>query len=72
MQIPKPINLTELRRLRMINNITLEQVEREIGVSFGYLSRIERGIILDIENDKKRESLKNYIKKLRKRKPKLY
>ena len=66
MKNDKLINLTELRRLRKINDITLEVVERETGVSVGYLSRIERGIVLDIENNKKRKSLESYIMKLRK------
>ncbi len=67
---PKPINLKELRKLRIINEITLDEARIETGISTGYISLIERGIILDIENDKKRESLENYIKKLRRRKPK--
>ena len=70
MNKPKPIILKELRRLRIINDITLDEVSVETGVTIGYLNLIERGIILDIKNNKKRESLKNYIKKLRKRKPK--
>ena len=72
MSKPKPINLIELRRLRRINDITLEEVGVETGISVGYLNLIERGIRLDISNDKKREKLESYIKKLRRRKPKLF
>ena len=68
---PKPINLTELRRLRMINDITLEEVGVETGMSVGFLNLIERGIKRDIKSDEKREILEKYILKLRKRKPKL-
>ena len=72
MNKPKPINLIELRRLRRINDITLEEVRVETGISVGYLSLIERGIRLDIDNDKKRKKLESFIKKLRRRKPKLF
>ena len=67
----KPINLKELRRLRVINDITLEEVRVETGISVGYLSLIERGIKRDIKSDEKRKRLESYIKKLRRRKPKM-
>ena len=67
----KPIILKELRRLRMINEITLDEAAQETGMSVGYLCRIERGFIANIKNDAKRKRVENYILKLRKRKPKL-
>lgn len=56
--------LTELRQLRKINEITLDQVALDTGLSVGYLNRIERGYIHDIKNVTKKRKLENYIKKL--------
>ena len=67
----KKTKLSVIRRLRMINDITLDVVAQETGVSVGYLSRIERGLIADIKNDAKRKRVENYIKKLSGKKPKL-
>ena len=67
----KKTKLSVIRRLRMINDITLDVVAQETGVSVGYLSRIERGLIADIKNDAKRKRVENYIKKLSSKKPKL-
>lgn len=67
----KPIQLTELRRLRRIHDITLEEVEKETGVSLGYLNLIERGIKKDVKSEEKRKVLENYIRKLRRKKPKI-
>lgn len=54
----------KLRQLRKVNEITLEQVSAETGLSVGYLNRIERGYIANIKNQQKRQNLENYIKKL--------
>ena len=67
----KPINLTELRRLRRNNDIPLEEVRVETGISVGYLSLVERGIKRDIRSVEKRKRLEKYIMKLRRRKPKI-
>lgn len=67
----KKTKLSVLRRLRMINEITLDVVAQETGMSVGYLSRIERGLIADIKNDAKRKRVENYIKKLSNKKPEL-
>jgi transcriptional regulator with XRE-family HTH domain len=56
--------LTKLRQLRKINDITLDQVAMDTGLSVGYLNRIERGYITDIKNNLKRKKLENYIKRL--------
>lgn len=56
--------LTKLRQLRKINDITLDQVAVDTGLSVGYLNRIERGYISDIKNATKRKKLENYIKRL--------
>jgi len=56
--------LTRLRQLRKLNDITLDQVAMETGLSVGYLNRIERGFITEIKNSIKRKKLENYIKKL--------
>ena len=61
-----------LRRLRMINDITLDEAAKATGMSLGYLNRIERGLIKEIKNDVKRKKVENYIHKLSKLKPKLY
>ena len=56
--------LTRLRQLRKINDITLDQVALDTGLSVGYLNRIERGFITEIKNITKRKRLESYIKKL--------
>ncbi len=56
--------LTRLRQLRKINDITLDQVALDTGLSVGYLNRIERGFITEIKNNTKRKRLESYIKKL--------
>jgi transcriptional regulator with XRE-family HTH domain len=59
--------LTKLRQLRKLNDITLDQVAMDTGLSVGYLNRIERGYITDIKNNLKRKKLENYIKRLENR-----
>lgn len=59
--------LTRLRQLRKLNDITLDQVAMDTGLSVGYLNRIERGYITDIKNNFKRKKLENYIKRLENR-----
>ncbi len=56
--------LTKLRQLRKLNDITLDEVAMDTGLSVGYLNRIERGFISEIKNNVKRKKLENYIKKL--------
>lgn len=56
--------LTKLRQLRKLNDITLDQVAIDTGLSVGYLNRIERGYINDIKNANKRRKLENYIRRL--------
>ena len=56
--------LTKLRQLRKLNDITLDEVGMDTGLSVGYLNRIERGFISEIKNNVKRKKLENYIKKL--------
>jgi len=56
--------LTRLRQLRKINDITLDQVAMDTGLSVGYLNRIERGYITEIKNNIKRKRLESYIRKL--------
>ncbi len=56
--------LTRLRQLRKLNEITLDQVAMDTGLSVGYLNRIERGYITEIKNNIKRKKLESYIKKL--------
>ena len=68
----KKTKFSVLRRLRMINDITLDEVAKATGMSVGYLNRIERGFISDIKNDAKRKKVENYINKLSRLKPKLY
>ena len=59
--------LTELRRFRKELGITLDGVAGEIGISVGYLNRIERGLIKDVKNTRKKQRLVNYIEELRER-----
>jgi len=56
--------LTRLRQLRKFNDITLDQVAMDTGLSVGYLNRIERGFITEIKNSIKRKKLESYIRKL--------
>lgn len=56
--------LTRLRQLRKLNDITLDQVAIDTGLSVGYLNRIERGFISDVKNSIKRKKLESYIKRL--------
>ena len=55
---------TKLRRLRKINEITLDEVAMDTGLSVGYLNRLERGFIQDIKNSAKKKRLENYIRNL--------
>ncbi|MCP4725544.1 MAG: helix-turn-helix domain-containing protein [bacterium] len=59
--------LTKLRKLRKYNEITLDEVAAETGLSIGYINRIERGYITEIKNPAKRKALISYIKKLEKK-----
>jgi len=61
------MSLTKLRMLRKLNDITLDEVALDTGLSIGYINRIERGYIKDIKNDVKRIKLENYIKDLEKK-----
>ena len=56
--------LTKLRKLRKMNEITLDEVALDTGLSVGYINRIERGYITDIKNEVKRKRLVTYIKNL--------
>ena len=56
--------LTRLRRLRKLNDITLDEVALETGLSVGYLNRIERGFISDVKNTAKKKRLESFIHKL--------
>ncbi len=55
---------TKLRKLRKMNEITLDEVALDTGLSIGYINRIERGYITDIKNEVKRKRLETYIKNL--------
>lgn len=55
---------TRLRKLRKLNDIILDKVAIDTGISIGYLNRIERGYIHDVKNAVKRKKLENYIRKL--------
>ena len=59
--------LTKLRKLRKMNEITLDEVALDTGLSIGYINRIERGYITEIKNEVKRERLEKYIKELEKK-----
>ena len=56
--------LTKLRKLRKINEITLDEVALDTGLSIGYINRIERGYVTNIKNEVKRKHLETYIKNL--------
>lgn len=53
--------LTKLRKLRKMNEITLDEVALDTGLSIGYINRIERGYITEIKNEVKRRRLEKYI-----------
>jgi len=59
--------LTKLRKLRKMNEITLDEVALDTGLSIGYINRIERGYITEIKNEVKRARLEKYIKELEKK-----
>ena len=54
-------DLTELRRIRKLLDLTLDKVSAMTGVSIGYLNRIERGYITDIKNHKKEQAVLEFI-----------
>jgi transcriptional regulator with XRE-family HTH domain len=58
------MTLTKLRKLRKLNEITLDEVALDTGLSIGYINRIERGYITEIKNEVKRKRLENYIRDL--------
>ncbi|MCH7781817.1 helix-turn-helix transcriptional regulator [candidate division KSB1 bacterium] len=58
------MTLTKLRKLRKINEITLDEVALDTGLSIGYINRIERGYITEIKNEVKRKRLESYISDL--------
>ncbi len=58
------LDLTRLRRLRKLNEVTLDEVAQITGLSIGYINRIERGYITEIKNKQKRDRLESYIKEL--------
>jgi len=64
--------LTDLRKLRRINNIGIDYAANDIGVSGGFLSKVERGLIKDIKNLTLKFRVVEYIKKLRRITPKKY
>ena len=55
------MTLTKLRKLRKMNEITLDEVALDTGLSIGYINRIERGYITEIKNEVKRKRLEKYI-----------
>lgn len=59
-----------LRQLRKLNDIILDEVAMDTGLSVGYLNRFERGEI-KITNHTKRKRLENYIKILERKSKKL-
>lgn len=61
------MTLTKLRKLRKMNEITLDEVALDTGLSIGYINRIERGYITDIKNEAKRKRLEMYIRDLEKK-----
>ena len=58
------MTLTKLRKLSKINEITLDEVALDTGLSIGYINRIERGYITEIKNEVKRKRLESYISDL--------
>ena len=59
--------LTKLRKRRKMNEITLDEVALDTGLSIRCINRIERGYIKEIKNEVKRKRLENYIKELEKK-----
>ena len=62
-----PTPTTNLKFLRKINDVTLDDVALATGLSVGYLNRYERGYIKFIKNDEKRIALDRFIKVLDKK-----
>ncbi|MFC1553372.1 helix-turn-helix domain-containing protein [candidate division KSB1 bacterium] len=61
------MQFTKLRKLRLMNELSLDDVALETGLSIGFINRIERGYVADIKNPAKRKRLENYIKQLEKK-----
>ena len=59
--------LVRLRRLRKLHGLSLRDVAAEVGISYGYLSRIERGFITRIEDPAKQRRLEEYLALLERR-----
>ena len=59
-------DFTILRRIRENNNIPLAEVSQKTRLSYGFLSNLERGFILDIKNQTKRNALIKYIESFNK------
>ncbi|MFC1513836.1 hypothetical protein ACFL5P_02390 [candidate division KSB1 bacterium] len=50
-----------------MNEITLDEIALETGLSIGFINRIERGYVAEIKNPSKRKRLENYIQQLEKK-----
>ncbi|MFC1554529.1 helix-turn-helix domain-containing protein [candidate division KSB1 bacterium] len=61
------MQFTKLRKLRLMNEITLDEIALETGLSIGFINRIERGYVAEIKNPSKRKRLENYIQQLEKK-----
>ncbi|MFC1553377.1 hypothetical protein ACFL7D_01975 [candidate division KSB1 bacterium] len=61
------MQFTKLRKLRLMNDITLDEIAMETELSIGLISRLERGYVTEIKNPAKRKRMENYIKHLEKK-----
>jgi len=55
---------TKLRTLRLINEVSLDEMGQIVGLSVGVLSRLERGYVKDIRDYEKRNNLIRFMNKL--------
>jgi transcriptional regulator with XRE-family HTH domain len=56
----------DLRHLRRLHEITLEEVSQRTGLSVSLINKVEKGE-KDIKNYEKRMALRRYVKNLRRR-----
>ncbi|MFC1553051.1 helix-turn-helix domain-containing protein [candidate division KSB1 bacterium] len=61
------MQFTKLRKLRIMNEITLDEIALETGLSISIISHLERGYVTEIKNPAKRKRIENYIKQLEKK-----
>lgn len=61
----KPVEFTQLREIMKQKEIRFWQVSNATGISIGMLNHLSRGIVIKINDAKKRSALIDFIKENR-------